>query len=185
MLGQVVALVVVLGDRLPVRSDRVLVPRGHEHPLGFPGRHQLFEVAHVLGQRERVAAGVHEDPAVPLLHPSGGQRVVLPVEARDIPEARGALQSPVEPVDPGVVGALDRSEVAALARLEQLVPTVTACVGEGSEAALFAAHQQDPLGADPNGLLIAELREIAGSRDAQPPTFEEVPDLPSKIRAEV
>ena len=112
----VVALVVVLGDRLPVRVDHVVVRRRDEHPVDLPRRDQLVEVADVLVQRRRVTGRVHEHPAVPLGDARGDQRVLALVEAGHVAEPGRAVQRPVQAVDPRVVRALDRAEVDAACR---------------------------------------------------------------------
>jgi len=95
--------------------------------------------------------------------------VVGLVEPGHVAEPWRPVQGTVQPVDPGVVRALDRTQVPRAPRLKQLVPSVPTRVGEGVERPVRVADQQRPLVTDPDGELIAGLREPIGTPDAHPP----------------
>ena len=61
------ALVVVLDDQLPVRRQLVVVRGADDEALGLVTATRGLDAGEVLGDRRRVAASVHHDPAVPLL----------------------------------------------------------------------------------------------------------------------
>jgi hypothetical protein len=72
-----------------------------------------------------------------------------------------------------VVRTLDGAEVAAPARLHELVAAVAADVVEPPEVAAPISDEKDPLLADPQCLLIARCIEVVGPPDAGPGSLEE------------
>ena len=61
-----VALVVVLGQDLPVRRYLVVVAGGDDELLATVVSDQILQIARVFLERGRVAAGVGEEPPLPL-----------------------------------------------------------------------------------------------------------------------
>ena len=179
----VVALVIVLGDRLPVRLDGVLMRGADEQTIGLPPPHEGVEASDVLPERRRRTVRVDEDPSLPFMDPSRDERVVGLREPFQVAETRGGAERPVELVDPCVVGALDRGEVPRRAWVEELMTTVAARVVEASKVPLLVSHDEDSFGADPERLLVAGLREIVRPPDAHPSRLEEVLDLPVEHRS--
>src|SRR5687768_18606632 len=64
--GAVIALVVVLGQDLPVRRDLVVVAGGDDEVLTAVVSDQIPQIAHVFLELGCVAAGVDEKPSLPL-----------------------------------------------------------------------------------------------------------------------
>src|SRR5918994_7792666 len=125
--------VVVLYQDLPVRRHLVTLP-GSRHKLAaavVPDH--LPQVAHMLLERRRVPARVREQPSLPLRDPDRYERVVGPVEPWQPAETRSPLQTPVQPVSPGMVRAADEPAARRLAYLGEHVPTVAAHVVEGPQ----------------------------------------------------
>ena len=178
----VVALVVVLGDRLPVRVDHVVVRRRDEHPIDLPRCDELVQVADVLVQRRRVAGRVHEHPAVPLGDARGDQRVLALVEAGHVAEPGAPFKEPSSPYTHAWYGHLIARRLTLRAGLQQLVSPMPARVGEGVQPATLVADQQHALLPHPDRALITGLRQIVGSADAQPAGLEEMLLLPREDR---
>ena len=86
-----VALVVVLGQDLPVGCNLVVVAGGDFELTAGVVPDEFLEVARVLGERGRVAACVGEEPAVPLDDAYGDERASAPLEALGFPEAGRSL----------------------------------------------------------------------------------------------
>ena len=116
--GAVVALVVVLGDQLPVGRDPVgeaapdpqLLQRVAAQPLGHG--------AQLVGQGRRLGRGhVQEHEPAPGGHPDRVEPEGLLVEAVDLLAPGGAQQVALQPVGPGVVGAAQRPGLAGRAGL--------------------------------------------------------------------
>ena len=169
-----VTLVVVLGQDLPVCR----------HLVGVAGRDDQFlaavvpdarpKVAGMLLELGGVAAGVGEQPAVPLGHTHRDERALGPLEDVSLAEARRTLELPVEPVGPGVVRAADELAAGLAAHRQKLVPAVEADVVEGAQSAVLAAHEEDRLPAQSDGALVAGVCEAVGAADADPAPVEEV-----------
>jgi len=64
--GAVVALVVVLGQDLPVRRYLVVVAGGDDELLATVVSDQVLQITRVFLERGGIAAGVGEEPPVPL-----------------------------------------------------------------------------------------------------------------------
>lgn len=101
----VVALLVVLGDDLPVGGQLVGVAVDDHQILGPVATHHVFEAGDVVGEFDVGTAGVDEQPAVPVDQAQLGEAELAGVEA--VVESRCTAQTPVEPIRPGVVGAHD------------------------------------------------------------------------------
>jgi hypothetical protein len=180
--GAVVALVVVLGDDLPVRRYLVVVAGARHELLGTVVLYQLPEVAYVLPERGSVAAGVREEPAVPLDDAERHERVTVSVEARELPEPRSACEGPVEPVRPRVVRAADELLVGPAARLEELMPAVAAHVVEGVQPSFFVAGEEGRLEADRDSALVARAPQVLRAPHTDPGPVEKVIQLPPEHR---
>jgi hypothetical protein len=87
----VVALVVVLGQDLPVGRNLVVVAGGDFELTAGVVPDEFLEVARVLLDRGRVAACVGEVPAVPLDDAHGDERAGAPIKALGLPEAGRSL----------------------------------------------------------------------------------------------
>jgi hypothetical protein len=176
--GAVVALVVVLGEDLPVRSGVVAAGRGDDQPRRLMGCDDLVQG----GQRPRAgrAAGtVDEHQAVPF---GRGQRRERPACGVEVTEPGRAAQLPGQRVRPGVVRADDRPRARGRAAGQQLVPAVPAGVRERVHHAVRVAGQQHAAGAGLDGQLGAGRRQLRTQRRAGPAAAEEVPPLPFEHR---
>src|SRR5215203_7336177 len=122
--GAVVALVVVLGQDLPVRRYLVVVAGSDDELLATVVPDQLLQVAGMLLERRGVAAGVREDPTVPLHDAHRDEGALSLVETIGLSEARRAPELPVKPVGPGVVGTTDELAAGLAADRQELVPAV-------------------------------------------------------------
>ena len=176
--AQVIAVAVVLGQRLPVGRAAMLhpargqldLPRGGEiaRAVDQPGRGPQVLEERDAGRRER-----REDEAPVARHARGRLEPVLaPVERRVAARIGHAGERAVEVVGPAVVGAGERAGVAALGRAEHRA-AVPAAVDEDRDLALAAADHDDRLGADPAGDVVARARDLAGVADEDPPAVED------------
>ena len=127
----VVALVVVLGQDLPVGRRVVLVRAGDDQPAHLVRREQLVERAERVVERGGLARAVDEDQAVPLRDRQLDQAPLAGVEAGPALEAGGRAQVPVQAVGPGVVRADDHALAGRRAARQQFVAAVPAGVREG------------------------------------------------------
>ena len=132
----------------------------------------------MLVERWGVAAGVGEQPAVPLHYAHRDEPEPAPLEAAGLAEARRALELPVEPVGPGVVRAADELAAGFPAHRQELVPAVAADVVEGAQGVVLAAHEEDGLVAQRDGVLVASLSQAARAADADPASVEKALLLP-------
>ena len=113
----VVALLVVLGDHLPVGRELVGVGRHGDQVLGPVRRDDLVEPGDVVIERAAVAGRVDEDPAVPDDDRDREQPELALVEALELAEAsRCVAQGAVQLVAPGVVRADDAAPLLACCR---------------------------------------------------------------------
>ena len=168
--GAVVALLVVLGDDLPVRLELVGVRRDGDEVLGTVVGDDLFESGGVLLERPALTAGVDEHPAVPLHDVQLDQPELRLVESLEVTEAAGGVaQRAVELVVPAVVRADDRSLVDRHAARDELMATMAADVREGAQRVVLPAHQQHAAGAGLDRGLGAGLREPLPATQAHPP----------------
>src|ERR671910_228298 len=176
--GAVVALVVVLGQSLPVRRYLVVVAGSDDELLATVVPDQLLQVAGMLLERRGVAAGVREDPTVPLHDAHRDEGALGLVEPIGLSEARRASKLPVEPVGPGVVGTTEELAAGLAADRQELVPAVAADGVEGAQNTVLAAHEKDGLPAQRDGALVAGVLQAARAADADPAPVEEVLLLP-------
>ncbi len=157
----VVALVVVLGDDLPVRADLVGDAPGGPEPLEGIAAHPVGNRAErgveAAGPRAR-GPEIQEEEAAPLGDRARVQREVLRAQRRILVEKRGAEQLPVERVGPGVIRTADRANASigrpARGRLRlprgsprraETGPAMPADVVVGGEPALARARNQEAL----------------------------------------
>ena len=99
------------------------------------------EVAEVVGERSRVAVGVDEDERAPGVDGDGHEAERRQVEARLAVGARRAAQRAVQPVRPGVVGALDR--LAPGVAVAERMAAVPADVDEPAQLAVAGTREDD------------------------------------------
>src|SRR5215212_1092388 len=88
--GAVVALVVVLGQNLPVRRDLVVVARADDEVGATVVLDEILQIARMLFERWGVAACVGEEPPMPLSDAHGEEVMTGPVEAIGLAETRSA-----------------------------------------------------------------------------------------------
>ena len=86
-------------------------------------------------------------------------------------------QTSVEAVDPAVVRAVDHRRAGSSAGLDQLVAPVAAHVVERTQDAGAVPKEQDALGPDLHGALVAGF-ELCVPADAEPCAAQEVLQLP-------
>ena len=104
--GAVVALVVVLGDQLPVGPDLVVEPAPDRQRLQGVAAQPLGHRAELVGQGDRLVRGqVQEHEPAPGRHSDRVEPEGPLVEAVDLLAPGGAQQVALQPVGPGVVGA--------------------------------------------------------------------------------
>jgi hypothetical protein len=96
--------------------------------------HHRRQVAEGVPQRPRVEVGVDEHERPPGVHLNGHEAELVRLEAGLVLAARRRAQGPVEPVGPGVVGALDGAPPLRLVHEDR--PAVAADVKEGPQPAL-------------------------------------------------
>ena len=128
---------VLVGLRARVEAQRVDVDPAVGEKSG--------QLAERVGQRLRLAVRVDEDERPPRLHRRPRTSPSAPVSKTGSRSARGAPQSAVEAVRPGVVRALDR--LAPRVALAEQVPAVAADVHEAAELAV--ARAASTTGSDP------------------------------------
>ena len=167
-----VALVVVLGDRLPVGVDHVLVRSRRRTCARAPRRRPARRGCRRARRTPARCRRRSRRPTVPLLRPGRDQRVLGLVEARrGRRTAARASERPVEPVDPRVVRALDRAQVPRRRRAR-------AARGRGGDRCCRSragrrpgrARRRMPSRPDAERLLVAGARESsARPRRPSPP----------------
>ena len=175
-----VALVVVLGEDLPVGSHGVGVAPGHVQPRHLVGGHHLVQGAQRLLEGCRRAGAVHEDQAVPLGTGKRGEAVVGGIEPVEVLEPGGCPHRTLERVRPGVVGADDSAVVGRHPAGQQLVAPVAADVGEGPEHLVLTPEEQHAGDSQGLGPLVARSCHRLAAPHAHPPALEEVALLPGE-----
>ena len=178
----VIALVVVLGEDLPVGRGVVGVPPGDLEPLRLVGRDQAVERAQRVGQRLGLARAVHEDQPVPVGHGQLGQTPGRRFEADAALEPGSEPQAAGQLVRPRVVRADDRVALGRGPAGQQLVAAMAAGVGERVQHAIVVAGEQHAPGADRLGPLVARLGQLGAEPDAGPAGAEEMLLLPREHR---
>ena len=132
--GAVVALVVVLGQDLPVGAGVVLVLPGHLQPAHLVRRDVFGQRAQRVRERGGRPRCVHEHQAVPLGHRQLDEPPLAGHEARLVQEAGGRQYPAAQRIGPRVVGADDGLALRGPAAGQQLVAAVAAGVGERTAA---------------------------------------------------
>ncbi len=175
----VIALVVVLGENLPVGGGIVFVPAGDHEPAHLVRRQHGIQRPKCVVERCGHASAVHEDQAVPLGARQLDQAPLTRVEARLVLEARSRAQAPVKAVRPRVIRAYDRlPRHRGRPAGEELMPAVPAVVRERSDGAVRAAHEEHAAVPAVLGALIARAGQLVAARRADPAAPEEVLLLP-------
>ena len=135
----VVALLVILGEDLPVRGDDVVMSATHPQPLGFIRRDQLLKRCHGTSQRGGLPRPVDEDEAVPLGARQLGQTVFGGIKSLEVLEPRRRPYLTVERVGPRVIRADHPTVTGGGATGKQFVTPVAAHVGERAQHAVVPA----------------------------------------------
>ena len=138
----------------------------------------------MLPERGSGAAGVREEPAVPLDDAERHERVTVSVEARELPEPRSACEAPSSPYA-HAWWAADELLVGPAARLEELVTAVAAHVVEGVQPSFFVAGEEGRLEADRDSALVARAPQVLRAPHADPGPVEKVIQLPPEHRLDV
>ena len=177
--GAVVALVVVLAQRLPV-GRHLVADRVTDAQIGQGiARRALRRGAELLREWHRLRGRqVQEHEAAPALHSHRVQAEEPLVESRLAGEVGSCDQAPVEIVGPLVIGAGDATGGDAAGERRrwrrgrgiatQARAAMPAHVVEGAQPARAVAQQQHALAEDIEHAPVARLRELLGARDAQP-----------------
>ncbi len=174
----VIALVVVLGENLPVGGGIVFVPAGDHEPAHLVRRQHGIQRPKCVVERCGHASAIHEDEAVPLDARQLDQAPLTRVEARLVLEARSRAQAPVKAVRPRVVRADDHALGGSSAARQQLMTAVPAGVREGVQDAVVVPGQQHAADARCLGALVTGVSDLVAAADAHPAAAEEVPLLP-------
>ena len=178
-----VALVVVLGQSLPVRRSVVTVPSGGHQAFRLVRRDQFVQLGQRVGQRPRGAARtVHEHQPVPLGCRQRGQAPLAEVESALVPETCRRAELTGKRVRPGVVRADDHLLPGALTARQQLMTAVAAAVRERPHLAVLGADQQHAALPGGLGALVARLGQLVAACYAHPSAAEEVSLLPVEHR---
>jgi hypothetical protein len=184
--GQVVALDEVLDRQLPVRRDLELHDAAQPHfaeiEIGVAGGHRR----HVRRQRDCVARHVDEDQAVPGLAADRLQVEALALDHAVVVVAvaaeMGGLQQPaVQAVAPRMIRA-DHCWPAALRRLHQDHPPMTADIVEGLDAAVALACDDDGTPDQVQRHQVTGIRQAFRRADERPAGVEHVVALQREKR---
>ncbi len=178
----VVALVVVLGEDLPVGRGVVVVLPGYHQALHLIGRDDVLQRAQRVRERGGRARTVDEDQPVPFGDRQLDQAPLTGHETRPVLEARGGPQAPVQPICPGVIGADDHLLLGGGPARQQLMTTVPAAVRERMRRAVLRPGEQDAPGAHALGAHVAGAGHLAAAAHAHPATAEHVSLLPGEDR---
>ena len=130
-------------------------------------------------QRRRIAAHIHENPALPLLDAHGHQCVLGGING-GITEPCGRLQGAIELVDPGVVGAANGARIRGAAGLQQLMAAMAADIEKAVQRSRIIAGEQNSLPAQTPRAVIAGARQLFLAAQADPRRFEKMFLLPGK-----
>ena len=179
--GAVQALVVVLGDPLPVRHHLVVALAGALE-LGEPVAVEVLDqVADVLVGVRRLAGEVDQHQAADDGEPHPEQAVAGEVEVLDLVHVRGGPQLALEVIGPGVVGAAQALAHLALGLLDQAGAAVATDVEEGARMPVLAADDDDAVVAELAHQELARLVDRGDVPDADPAAVDLV-DLPLEHR---
>ena len=176
--AQMVAIAVVLGQRLPVGGAAMLHPAGRE--LDFAGGGQIAGTidqpggrAQMLGERAPVTAQAGEDESTIARHARRPRESVRTlVERRIATGIRHAEQLARYVIRPAVIRTAEGPRVAAIGGADQGSP-VHAPVDEDGDGAVLAAHHDDGLRADVPGDEVARARDLAVVADEDPAAVED------------
>jgi hypothetical protein len=171
----VVGLHGVFEQQLPVAVHIDLDVPGLHHLAEAVRAEQLRQVAEIGGEVRGVVVIVQEDRAFPDLHADRDQAVRRLFELRHLAHAGRAGERAVEPVVPGVIGADD--VVGVPAALQQDRGAVPAHIGEGTQHAVLAAHQQHRPADAVERLVVAGARHFLDAAGEEPGLEMDVLDL--------
>ena len=191
--GAVVALVVVLGDQLPVGPHPVGEPPPDGQRLQRVARQPLGHRAELVGQGHRLARGqVEEHEPAPGRHPHRVEPEGRLVEAVDVLAPGGAQQVALQPVGPGVVRAAQRPGLAGrpglgTARLRRrarhhLGAAVAADVVVGPQLPRPGPDQQDALAGHLHHLQRPRPLDLVGPPGAEPLAVQQPLPFPPEGR---
>ena len=169
----VVGLDEVVDHHLPVGADLVVDVACLEqtcrlHTAGADIREDRSE--NFLGRRRR-AIDVDEDKRVDFREPHRKEAERDPVEGLEMRRASGADKTPVEIVDPPVIGALQHIAPARL--LDDLHGAVLTDIVEGAQFPLAIAHDDQRLAMNRPGQHGARFRHFAGVAHVDPRGVED------------
>jgi hypothetical protein len=191
--GAVVALVVVLGDQLPVGLDRVAQATAHAQRLQRIAAQPLGNEPELVGQGHRPLRGqVEEHEPAPGRHPDRVEPEGGLVEAVDLLAPGGAEQVALQPVGPGMVGAAQRPGLAGWGGLgasraggragDDLGATVAADVVVGPQFPRPGPDQQDALAGDLDHHQRPRPLDLVGPPGAEPLAEQQPFPLPLEGR---
>ena len=163
----------IVDHHLPVGADLVVDMARLEqtcrlHAAGAGIREDRPE--NFFGRRRR-AIDVDEDERVNLREPHRKKAERGSVEGLEMRGASGADETPVEIVDPSVIGALQH--VAAAPLLHDLHGAVLTDIVEGAQLPLAIAHDDQRLAMDRPGQHGARFRHFAGMTHVDPRGVED------------
>ena len=179
--GAVQALVVVLGDPLPVRLHLVCGVAGPPQLGEAVAVEVLDQLAYVVGGVGRLAGEIDQHQPADDREADAEQAVARVVEVLDPVHVRGRAQLAVEVVRPGVVGAAQPLAHLALGLLDELGAAMATYVQEGARGAVLAGDDHDAVRAE---LADDELARLVDGRDVRgdDPAAEDLVELPLEDR---
>src|SRR5579863_2244756 len=160
--GAVVALAVVMEEKLPVRVHLVDGAMDAAQLRQAPVPEPAEQPGQRGGERRRLRREVQEDETLPDLERHWMQRIVRAVEARHLFHVGSGAQGAVEAIGPGVVRALDGRAERRRALLAKAAAAVAAVVVESAQ---LPRQLLGPLGAfaQDDHALVAELEKQAAA----------------------
>ena len=180
-VGAVQALVVILDDELPVRSDVVDNPVSQPQVLHPPGPELCRQVGELGRERWRVRRHIQEEMSVPIVDMCPMQGEVLLAKMRDLLHVRRAHQTSVEPVSPRVVGALNAAgELAGRFRAEASA-SMPAHVVERMHGPIVRARDDDAVAGDLAEHVLTRPRDFLSSTGADPHRAKECVELAAEV----
>ena len=169
--GDVVALEVVVGVRLPVARQVVHSrERGCERLDGEVGA-RVGERPERVEQRRRVEIDVHEHEPSPLVDADRFERDRVAVDA--VAEVARGAQLPIEVVGPAVIAAHEARDVPGPGRHER-PRTMPAHVVVADEIAVVVHHHDDVPPRDVGGKEVTRCRQRSSESEEQPRVSEDV-----------
>src|SRR6266545_1775924 len=176
--AEMVAVAVVLGQRLPVGGAAMLHPAGRELDFASGGQvagavDQSGGGPEMLGERNPLPAEAGEDEAPVARHPRRAREPVRAlVERRIAAGIRHAEQLAGYLIRPAMIWTGERPRVTAIGGAYHRSP-VHAPVDEDGDGAVLAAHHDDGLRADVPGDEVARARDLAVVAHEDPATMED------------